>query len=88
LTVYAAPWRYALGTKLDRLSKPGAKPYDMSDAVGYLERLITKHGGKAVKKSELKAWAQEFQFTVPSENLMKSLGSEYKKKTGKDGVIN
>ncbi|KAG7089406.1 hypothetical protein E1B28_011094 [Marasmius oreades] len=87
LVVYAAPWRYALGTKLDRLSKKGFKPYDMSDAVGYLVRLIQKHGGKAVKKSELKAWAQEFKFTVPSDQLMASLGAEYKKKAGKDGVI-
>jgi len=87
LTVYAAPWRYALGTKLDRLSKTGARPYDMSDAVGYLERLITKRGGTPVKKSELKAWAEEFKFTVPSDNLMNSLGAEYKKKTGKDGVV-
>ena len=29
-------WRYALSTKLNRLSKTGARPYDMSDAVGYL----------------------------------------------------
>lgn len=87
LTVYAAPWRYALGTKLDRLSKPGAKSYDMSDAVGYLERLIAKRGGKPVKKSEIKAWAQEFKFTVATDKLMGSLGEAYKKKTGKDGVI-
>ena len=59
----------------------------MSDAVGYLVRLVAKNGGKAVKKSELKAWANEFKFTVPTENLMNSLAKEYKKKTGKDGVI-
>lgn len=88
LAVYAAPWRYALLTKLDRLAKPGARPYDMSDAVGYLERLITKHGGKAVKRSEIKTWAGEFKFTVPTEKLLDSLRDEYKKKTGKDGVIN
>jgi hypothetical protein len=60
----------------------------MSDAVGYLERLIAKHGGKAVKKSEIKAWAQDFKFTVPTDKLMNLLGEAYKKKTGKDGVIN
>ena len=59
----------------------------MSDAVGYLERLIAKNGGKAVKKSEIKAWAQEFKFTVPTDRLMDSLGAEYKKKTKKDGVM-
>jgi hypothetical protein len=60
----------------------------MSDAVGYLEKLIAKQRGTAVKKSEIKAWAQEFKFTVPSDKLMDSFGAEYKKKTGKDGVIN
>ncbi|KAF8876689.1 hypothetical protein CPB84DRAFT_1688992, partial [Gymnopilus junonius] len=82
LTVYAAPWRYHGGK-----TTPGARPYDMSDAVGYLTRLIQKQGGKPVKKSELKAWAQEFKFTVPDDKLMNSLGEEYKKKTGKDGVV-
>ena len=59
----------------------------MSDAVGYLERLIAKSGGGAVKKSQIRAWAGEFKFTVPSDKLMGSLGQEYKKKTGKEGVI-
>ncbi|EAU88698.1 hypothetical protein CC1G_01071 [Coprinopsis cinerea okayama7 len=88
LTVYAAPWRYALGTKLDRLSKTGARPYDMSDAVGYLVQLIQKRKGAAVKKSEIKKWAQDFKFTVPNDKLVDQLAAEYKKKTGKDGVIN
>lgn len=87
LTVYAAPWRYALGAKLDRLSKPGARPYDMSDAVDYLDRLIGKRGGRAVKKSELKTWAGEFKFAVPSDDLMSRLGNEYKKKYGKTGIV-
>ena len=59
----------------------------MSDAVGYLERLVAKRGGQAVKSSEIRAWAGEFKFTVPSDKLMGSLAQEYKKKTGKDGVI-
>ena len=59
----------------------------MNDAVAYLVRLVAKNGGKAVKKSELKAWAKEFRFTVPTDKLMNSLGKEYKKKTGKEGII-
>ncbi len=59
----------------------------MSDAVGYLERLIVKRGGEPVKKSEIKEWTQEFKFTMTTDKLMDSLGEAYKKKTGKDGVI-
>lgn len=87
LTLYAAPWRYALGAKLDRLSKPGARPYDMSDAVSYLDQLIRKRGGQAVKKSELKRWAGEFKFAVPSDDLMSRLGSEYNEKHGRTGIV-
>lgn len=88
LTMYAAPWRYALSAKLDRLSKPGARPYDMSDAVDYLDRLIGKRGGQAVRKSELKTWAGEFKFAVPSDNLMNRLGNEYSEKYGRTGIVN
>ncbi|KAF9267942.1 hypothetical protein L218DRAFT_955112 [Marasmius fiardii PR-910] len=87
LTVYAAPWRYALGTKLDRLSKRGAKLYDMNDAVDYLERLIEKRDGRAVEKSELLEWAVEFRFTPPSDDLMDELGTKYEEKTGYYGII-
>jgi hypothetical protein len=53
--MYAAPWNYALMTKLDRAGKRGVKSYDMTDAVDYLGRLIRSKGGHAVKKSGLKA---------------------------------
>ncbi|KAF9222139.1 hypothetical protein BS17DRAFT_193926 [Gyrodon lividus] len=86
LTVYAAPWRYALAAKLDRLAKPGARSYDMNDAVDYLSHLITKRG-KPEKRSELKATAGEFKFTAPTKELMDKLAEAYKKKFNKDGVI-
>ncbi|KAH7906579.1 hypothetical protein BJ138DRAFT_617829 [Hygrophoropsis aurantiaca] len=86
LTVYAAPWRYALAAKLDRLAKPGARPYDINDAVDYLSKLIAKRG-TAVKRSELEQWAKEFKFTVPTKQLIDQLADEYKKKTHKDGIV-
>jgi len=87
LKVYAAPWRYALAAKLDRLAKPGARPYDMSDAADYLARLIAKRGG-TVKRSELGQWAKEFDFKPePTKQLIDKLAEEYKKKTHKDGIV-
>ena len=57
--------------------------------MGYLVRLIaTRKGNSPVKKSEIKAWAEEFKLSVPTDKLMNELGAEYKKKTGKDGVVN
>lgn len=88
LTVYAAPWNYALMTKLDRAAKQGAKAYDMTDAVDYLARLIHSRGGHAVKKSELRAWATHYKLSEPSEAQMKELDEKYKEKHKTDGVIN
>ena len=31
-----------------------------------------------MKKSEIKAWAEEFKFPVPTDKLMNDLGAEYK----------
>jgi len=87
LTVYAAPWVYSMMAKLDRAAKPGAKSYDLTDAVDYLDRAIKLRGGRAVKKSELKTWATHYKLTVPSEALIERLNNGYKAKHGKDGVV-
>jgi len=86
LTVYAAPWNYALMTKLDRAAKPGAKSYDMADAVDYLGRLIQSRGN-AVKKSELGEWAKQYKLGAPPETLIDRLAREYKEKNKKDGIV-
>lgn len=87
LTVYAAPWNYALVTKLDRAGKSTAKSYDIADAVDYLGRLIKLRGGHAVKKSELKAWATKYKLGAPTEVVVGKLAAQYKEKNKKDGVI-
>ncbi|KAM6503113.1 hypothetical protein JOM56_000056 [Amanita muscaria] len=87
LTIYAAPWRYALSAKIDRLSNAGVRPYDMGDAVDYLNRLIEKRGGQAVNQSELRTWAGEFRFPVPSDDLMSRLGNEYTRQHGGAGIV-
>ena len=85
--MYAAPWNYALMTKLDRAAKPGAKAYDMPDAVDYLGRLIQSRG-QVVKRSELEAWARKYKLGVPTKDLMDKLAKEYEDKNKKDGLVN
>ncbi|KAF8068950.1 hypothetical protein FPV67DRAFT_1098175 [Lyophyllum atratum] len=90
LKVLAAPWRYSVMAKLEKVGKgPGvSKSYDMSDAAAYLHQAIEKRPGKApVKTSEIHAWAKEFKVTVKDADIEK-LAKEYKAKyPGKDGVI-
>ncbi|KAF8334506.1 hypothetical protein F5887DRAFT_990895 [Amanita rubescens] len=66
--------------------RAGARPYDMSDAVDYLNRLIGERGGQAVRQSELRTWAGEFKFDVPSDDLMSRLGNEYTRQHGGAGT--
>ncbi|KAF8907781.1 hypothetical protein CPB85DRAFT_1192865, partial [Mucidula mucida] len=59
LTVYAAPWRYALLAKMDRLGTVSkAKEYDLGDAVAYLHEIV--HGASPVAQDRLEFWAGEF----------------------------
>ena len=46
LKVVAAPWAYALCSKMDYLRRPELnRPHDLSDAIAYLHSHIQKHGG-------------------------------------------
>ena len=85
LTVYAAPWRFALTTKLDRLSKQGHRSYDQHDAIVYLHKIVLKRG-QPIRGQELKDWAVEFKCTVPSDALIAELAGAYKREFGTQGI--
>ncbi|RPD57594.1 hypothetical protein L226DRAFT_610632 [Lentinus tigrinus ALCF2SS1-7] len=88
LTVYAAPWRYALAAKLARVAMPHRRDYDMSDAVAYLDRLVSKRSGGAVRKSEIQQWAAEFKFAIPSPDVvMQNLTTAYREAKGREGLV-
>ncbi|KAH9941873.1 uncharacterized protein BXZ73DRAFT_41789 [Epithele typhae] len=87
LTVYAAPWRYALITKLDRVMKGAGRSYDMSDAVGYLSHLLQGRQGRVVTMADLEGWAREYALTPPTEEVVAGLAALYKAQTGRDGVV-
>lgn len=87
LTVFAAPWRYALVSKIDHISSGYSRAYDTPDAVDYLERLIAKRDGQGVRVSELNQWAGEFKCKVPSTATLDDLERLYTASTGKTGGI-
>lgn len=86
LRVYAAPWRYALMTKMDRLGKGSRRDYDLSDAVGYLHKLVGKRG-RAVSRSELKEWAVSFKFSELKDNIIDEVAKAYKTQYKSDGIV-
>lgn len=61
LKVVAAPWKYALCGKMNRLVRPHeARPYDVTDAASYLHHYILKHGGP-VSAAQIKQWCRAYQ---------------------------
>ena len=86
LTVLAAPWRYAITTKIDRLMKAGAKSYDLDDAITYLHEIVSAPGGSPVPKASLAAWATEFKCTPPDANLLQRIADGYQAKYHSPGI--
>ncbi|VDB86986.1 unnamed protein product [Peniophora sp. CBMAI 1063] len=87
LTVYAAPWRFSLITKVDRLSKAGARPYDMPDAVAFLGCLIAERGAVPLRREELASWAIEFELPIPSTWVLDALDEAYFIANGVHGLL-
>lgn len=86
LKVYAVPWDYALCGKIDRLSKPDYRPYDISDAVAYLDQLVRSNGGHAVQASWVAAMAKKYG-KAHSREVVGRINAAFKKTYGKDGIV-
>lgn len=82
LTIYAAPWRYAFMTKLDRLSKPFPRRYDIDDAIDYLEKHILKTGNQPITTADIEKWAVEFALENPLKSVINDVQSRYTEKHG------
>jgi hypothetical protein len=64
LTLLAAPWRYSLCSKLNRIhqairDESKRRDYDIDDAAAYLNRLVVEKGGP-LPRSGISEWLTEF----------------------------
>ena len=82
----AAPWRYALATKIDRLGKSGARDKDLSDAVVYLHEVI-RQKRRAVTMREIRDWFHEFSLGEPSQNVLVRLNEHYQATYRDRGIV-
>jgi hypothetical protein len=85
LTILAAPWRFALTAKLDRIAKQKSKPYDMDDAITYLQQIVMTSG--KVERSAFTQWADEFQELAPDDALLDKLQDGHISRYGTEGLI-
>ncbi|KAL2687004.1 hypothetical protein Neosp_004553 [[Neocosmospora] mangrovei] len=86
LKVYAAPWTYALCSKLNRLCEINARSYDMDDAVVYLNRHLLLTTEKYVKSQELYDWCRWYSHDVRRE-ILKQLDEKYFQSYGYKPIV-
>ncbi|KAL9637392.1 MAG: hypothetical protein Q9164_002212 [Protoblastenia rupestris] len=86
LKILAAPWNYALCSKMDRLvTHRRIRSHDLSDAVAYLHYYIQGHGRISVSTARVKGWCQSYQMRT-SDDVIKAVNKEYRRLHGKDGI--
>ena len=86
LTVLAAPWRYALCAKIDRMGSPNRRPYDSGDAATYLRRHIASNKGRPALFKDLRDWARHYRTEV-LEHIVQEINAEYLQRYGADGIV-
>jgi hypothetical protein len=89
LTVLAAPWEYAFSGKISRLLKGGdqVRPYDVSDAVHYLDIYIKQGSGQPVPVTTIEGWAKRFGHTTKRSYLLNEVNAKYKAQYKGTGIV-
>ncbi|KAF5700501.1 hypothetical protein FGLOB1_10742 [Fusarium globosum] len=80
LTVYAAPWDYALCSKLNSLYD-NIRADDMEDAVAYLHRYLTLTRQESLNGNQVNDWCRKYHQDV-SREVLNRLGEAYARKHG------
>ncbi|EEU45612.1 uncharacterized protein NECHADRAFT_80690 [Fusarium vanettenii 77-13-4] len=86
LKVYAAPWTYAVCSKLNRLCEINPRSYDMDDAVVYLNRHLILTAENYVKSRELYDWCRRYSHDVRPE-ILKQLDEKYLQSYGYKPIV-
>ena len=86
LTVLAAPWLYALCTKIDRLGdRQKRRRYDQADAVAYLRRYTSRHRRQPVVYQNLTKAAAHYRIALTVE-ICQEINREYEAQFGQPGI--
>lgn len=85
LRVYAAPWSYAFCGKLNRLCEQNPRPYDIQDAVGYLDQYFQTAGCTRVSAERIQEWCQRYRKKVTPE-VLRAVDEEYRRQYGRRAI--
>lgn len=86
LTVLAAPWNYALMSKLDRMQKPQKKAYDPKDAAHYLRRYLQRECRDTIHWTEVSQWGVDFGYQTIREADAAEVNEEYRRVYKADAI--
>ncbi|KAL9132147.1 MAG: hypothetical protein Q9217_000081 [Psora testacea] len=71
LTMLAAPWSYAVCSKIHRISGGHSKRYDTSDAATYLHRYVSRNGLRQVRAGTIRQWGESYGIAVNDRDVGK-----------------
>lgn len=88
LTLLAAPWNYAFGSKVSRLltGSGNARPYDLADALTYLNEIITFNRGP-VGVDRVMQWAARYNQDTNENFLLNTINPQYHTRFGRPGIV-
>lgn len=75
LKVYAAAWPFAFVQKVIRYGSEQRRPYDINDAVAYLNEIKE---GAAVSYETVVAWAEEYKLAQPNRAAFEEVMGKYR----------
>ncbi|KAF8864052.1 hypothetical protein BDZ45DRAFT_548653, partial [Acephala macrosclerotiorum] len=78
LTVLAAPWKFMLAAKMDRMTTSTWRKYDATDAAHFLHQYIRAHGDRRVTLDLMDQWAKEFGRPKPSRRAIQEVNTAYR----------
>lgn len=90
LTLYAAPYSYAIVAKLNRIAGEGAPTHDLGDAVAYLRRYLSLRNHSHVSLRQVESWCREYRSSrsgLVLQNVIEAVGQEYLRLFGEHGIV-
>jgi hypothetical protein len=90
LTLLAAPWNYAFSAKVSRLTTDAgamARPYDLEDAIIYLNEMVGQNNGRPIRLQHLLQRAEHYHHNTSRTFLMNRVNQEYQRRYNRSGIV-
>jgi hypothetical protein len=71
LTILAAPWPYALCSKIHRISGGHPRQYDASDAANCLHRYLSCQRSREIRAQTIRQWGQRYEISISDRDIAK-----------------